>query len=128
MIKNSMLRVQKYLDRLATAKQYDKECIHSFGDKDGQTPLLIADLKALLQLASSAIDATNATAEADARDAARYRWLHEKSLVSGNRAWLASVTARRHDVDYLCRADALDDLDNAIDAAIAAQAKNGGAA
>lgn len=52
------------------------------------------------------------------KDAARYRWLHEKSQVSGNRAWLASVTARHQDGDYLRRGDALHDLERAIDAAM----------
>lgn len=55
---DSASRIQKYLDRLATAKQCDKECIHSFGGKDGETPLLVADLKALLQFASAAISTT----------------------------------------------------------------------
>ena len=55
MIKNSILRVEKYLGRLSTAKRYNQECIHSFLEGwDGETPLLVADLKALLQFASSA--------------------------------------------------------------------------
>ena len=62
MIKNSMLRVQKYLDLLSTAKRYDQECIHSFLEGgDVETSLLVSDLKALCQFASSAIDATNST-------------------------------------------------------------------
>lgn len=63
MVKNSMFRVQKYLERLASAKQYDKECIHSFGDKDGETPLLVSDLKALLQFASANISTTHPSEE-----------------------------------------------------------------
>ena len=63
MVKNSMFRVQKYLERLASAKQYDKECIHSFGDKDGETPLLVSDLKALLQFASANISTTTHPAD-----------------------------------------------------------------
>ena len=48
--KNNVQRVQKYLDRLAIAKGYPKERIHTFIDKDGdEIPLLVADLKALLQ-------------------------------------------------------------------------------
>ena len=48
--KNSLQRIQKYLDRLSTAKRYNQECIHSFLEGwDGETPLLVADLKALLQ-------------------------------------------------------------------------------
>ena len=47
---NSLQRIQKYLDRLAIAKGYHKERIHSFIDKNGhEIPLLVADLKALLQ-------------------------------------------------------------------------------
>ena len=46
----SLQRVQNYLDRLEVAKGYHKECIHAFIDKDGEEiPLLVADLKALLQ-------------------------------------------------------------------------------
>ena len=46
----SLQRVQKYLDRLAIARGYPKECIHTFIDKDGdEIPLLVADLKVLLQ-------------------------------------------------------------------------------
>lgn len=52
MIKDSTTRVQKYLDRLATAKGYHKECIHTFFDKDGnEIPLLASDLKELAQFA-----------------------------------------------------------------------------
>lgn len=58
MIKDSADRVQKYLNRLASAKQYDKECIHGFGDKDGETSLLVSDLNVLLQFANSVIDDT----------------------------------------------------------------------
>lgn len=48
--KNSLQRIQKYLDRLAIAKGYPKECIHTFIDKDGaEIPLLATDLKAILQ-------------------------------------------------------------------------------
>lgn len=65
MIKNSILRVQKYLDRLSTAKGYDRECIHSFLEgEDVETSLLVSDLKALCQFASSAIDVTNTTGQA----------------------------------------------------------------
>ena len=62
MIKHNVLRVQKYLDRLSAAKGYDRECIHSFLEgADAETSLLVSDLKALCQFASSAIDATNST-------------------------------------------------------------------
>ena len=46
----SLQRIQKYLERLEAAKGYHKECIHAFADKDGdEIPLLVADLKVLLQ-------------------------------------------------------------------------------
>ena len=52
MIKDSTTRVQKYLDRLATAKTYDKECIHTFLIGDGEEiSLLASDLKELCQFA-----------------------------------------------------------------------------
>ena len=60
----SLQRIQKYLDRLELAKGYHKECIHTFIDKDGdEIPLLVADLKALLQqvvITSSNTDAKDA--------------------------------------------------------------------
>lgn len=60
MIKDSTDRVQKYLNRLASARQYDKECIHGFGDKDGETALLVSDLKALVQFVQDSLDAAQA--------------------------------------------------------------------
>ena len=70
--KNSLQRIQKYLDRLAIAKGYPKECIHTFIDKDGdEIPLLVADLKALLQ------QVTTTSTNTDAKDAARYRELRD---------------------------------------------------
>ena len=57
----------------------------------------------------------------DAKDAARYRWLRNKSTVLHGTAWLGSATAYQCDVDFLRRDDALAALDAAIDAAIAAQ-------
>ena len=60
----SLQRIQNYLDRLAVAQGYHKECIHAFIGKDGEEiPLLVADLKALLQqvmTTSSNIDAKDA--------------------------------------------------------------------
>ena len=62
--KNSLQRVQKYLERLELAKGYHKKCIHAFINKDGdEIPLLVADLKALLQIVTTS---TNT----DAKDAA----------------------------------------------------------
>lgn len=119
MIKNSMLRVQKYLDRLSTAKGYDRECIHSFLEgEDVETSLLVSDLKALCQFASSAIDANTPTlqAQADARDAARYRFLRDGDWREND-----DVAPFIH-----LQLNAL--WDEKIDAAIAAQAKQGGAA
>jgi hypothetical protein len=58
------------------------------------------------------------------RDAARYRWLRNKSTVLHGTAWLGSATAYQRDVDFLRRDDALAALDAAIDAAIAAQGGN----
>ena len=69
----SLQRIQNYLDRLAVAQGYHKECIHAFIGKDGEEiPLLVADLKALLQqvmTTSSNIDAK------DAADTALLNWL-----------------------------------------------------
>ena len=69
----SLQRIQKYLERLELAKGYHKECIHAFIGKDGEEiPLLVADLKALLQqvmTTSSNIDAK------DAADTLRLNWL-----------------------------------------------------
>lgn len=56
---DSASRIQKYLDRLATAKRYNQECIHSFLEGgDTETSLLVSDLKALLQFASATISTT----------------------------------------------------------------------
>ena len=55
------------------------------------------------------------------KDAARYRWLRNKSTVLHGTAWLGSATAYQRDVDFLRRDDALAALDAAIDAALAAQ-------
>ena len=58
--KNSLQRIQNYLDRLAVAQGYHKECIHAFIGKDGEEiPLLVADLKALLQQAITVAPATS---------------------------------------------------------------------
>lgn len=126
MIKNSMLRVKKYLDRLSTAKGYDRECIHSFLEgEDVETPLLVSDLKALCQFASSTIDANTPTlqAQADARDAARYRWLRNQML-GVDFDWCGNgITALVFEVPDGCAYSR--NCDQSIDAAIAAQAKQG---
>ena len=68
----SLQRVKNYLERFEQGKGYYKECIHSFIDKNGdEIPLLVADLKVLLQ------QVTTASTNTDAKDAARYRWLRD---------------------------------------------------
>ena len=49
-------------------------------------------------------------------DAARYRWLRNKSQVVHNKAWFGGMSVRNHYGDFLCRDDALAALDTAIDA------------
>ena len=67
----SLQRVQNYLERLEVVKGYHKECIHAFIDKDGdEIPLLVADLKVLLQIVTT-------SSNTDAKDAARYRLLRD---------------------------------------------------
>ena len=50
-------------------------------------------------------------------DAARYRGLRNKSRVLYNQAWFGGMSVRNHYGDFLCREDALEALDKAIDAA-----------
>ena len=46
----SLQRVKNYLERFEQGMGYYKECIHTFIDKGGdEIPLLVADLKVLLQ-------------------------------------------------------------------------------
>ena len=56
-------------------------------------------------------------AQGDALDAARYRWLRNKSHVVHNKTWLGGISACNRDGDFLCRDDALAALDTAIDIA-----------
>lgn len=60
-----------------------------------------------------------ATAQADSvqEDAARYRWLRNKSHVVHNKTWLGGISAHNRDGDFLFRDDALAALDTAIDTA-----------
>ena len=105
--KNSLQRIQKYLDRLAIAKGYPKECIHTFIDKDGdEIPLLVADLKALLQQVAAT------PAHEDARDAARYRWLRDNDWRNDEK------------MEPVIRLHLNAIWDEKIDAAMAAQARN----
>ena len=69
----SLQRIQKYLERLELAKGYHKECIHAFINKDGdEIPLLVADLKVLLQQMTTTSMNTDAK---DAADTLRLNWL-----------------------------------------------------
>ena len=58
-----------------------------------------------------------APADSVQEDAARYRWLRNKSQVVHSRAWFGGMSVRNHYGDFLCRDDALAALDAAIDAA-----------
>lgn len=124
MIKNSILRVEKYLGRLSTAKRYNQECIHSFLEGwDGETPLLVADLKALLQFASSAIDATNSTQQGLEQFIEQFEDVHFQRCRIGSKEG-----AIRWDIEFghygaEVRGKTLRD---AITKALAAQAKQGG--
>ena len=71
----SLLRIQKYLERLELAKGYHKEYIHTFINKNNtKVPLLTADLKALLQ--QVATTPTHADAQGMyAADTALLNWL-----------------------------------------------------
>ena len=69
----SLQRIQKYLERLELAKGYHKECIHTFINKDGdEIPLLVADLKVLLQQMTTTSMNTDAK---DAEDTLLLNWL-----------------------------------------------------
>lgn len=66
-----------------------------------------------------------APAAGDALDAARYRFLLEKSTVSMGYASLCAFSAHNRDTDFFSREEGLQALESAIDAAIAAQRKGG---
>ncbi|MFY3460918.1 hypothetical protein ACOTJD_30115 [Achromobacter xylosoxidans] len=68
-------------------------------------------------------DLRPAPAAGDALDAARYRFLLEKSTVSMGYASLCAFSARNRDTDFFSREEGLQALESAIDAAIAAQRK-----
>ena len=114
----NLQRVKNYLERLEVAKGYHKECIHAFIGKDGEEiPLLVADLKALLQQ----VAATHPTQQ----------WLELANCKGGN--WLTVVYRGIQPGD---EARAIADHPKASarswshalhdrDAAIAAQAKQG---
>ena len=107
--KNSLQRIQKYLERFEVGKVHCRECIHSFINRNGdEIPLLVADLKALLQ------QVTTASMNTDAKNAARYRllrdtdWRNDEKLEPVIRLHLNAI------------------WDEKIDDALAAQAKQGG--
>ena len=113
--KNSLQRIQKYLERFEVGKVHYRECIHSFINRNGdEIPLLVADLKALLQ------QVTTASMNTDAKDAARYQALVE----SGNFApspFDNGMWGLRASSSLSTKAE----LDAAVDRVIAAQAKKG---
>ena len=111
----SLQRIQKYLERFEVGKVHCRECIHSFINRNGdEIPLLVADLKALLQQVMTTSMNT---------DAARYQALVE----SGNFApspFDNGMWGLRASSSLSTKAE----LDAAVDRVIAAQAKQGGAA
>ena len=107
----SLQRVQNYLERVEQAKGYSKECIHAFIDKGGdEIPLLVADLK-VLQIVATSLNT-------DARDAARYRWLRARDLET---ICQGGVFAGMTPQNVILSGE---DLDAAVDAAMASQARN----
>ena len=114
----SLQRIQKYLERLELAKGYHKECVHVFINKDGdEIPLLVADLKVLLQQ----VTITSSNTDARDVDAARYQAL----VKSGNFApspFDNGMWGLRVSRVPSTKAE----LDAAVDRVIAAQAKQGG--
>ena len=124
----SLQRIQKYLERFEVGKGYCKECIHSFIDKDGdEIPLLVADLKALLQQVATTSSNTDAK---DAADTLRLNWLDSRvknhAVHNGflwqeggwesNRGLVCAIQGKKQKKT----------VRQAIDVAIAAQAKQGG--
>ena len=106
----SLQRVKNYLERFEQGKGYYKECSHSFIDKNGdEIPLLVADLKVLLQ------QVTTTSTNTDAKDAARYRWLRDNDWRNDEK------------MEPVIRLHLNAIWDEKIDAAMAAQAKHGGA-
>ena len=107
----SLQRVKNYLERVEQGKGYCKECIHTFIDKGGdEIPLLVADLK-VLQIVATSLNT-------DARDAARYRWLRARDLET---ICQGGVFAGMTPQNVILSGE---DLDAAVDAAMASQARN----
>ena len=106
--KNSLQRIQKYLERFEVGKGHYRECIHSFINRNGdEIPLLVADLKTLLQ------QVMTASMNTDAKDAARYRWLRDNDWRNDEK------------MEPVIRLHLNAIWDEKIDAALAAQAKQG---
>ena len=128
--KNSLQRVQKYLERLELAKGYHKECIHTFIDKDGdEIPLLVADLKALLQQVTTTPTHTDAR-DVEAADTIRLNWLDAQvknhAVYNG---FLWQEVGWESDRGLVCAIQGKKQkktVRQAIDAAIAAQANKKG--
>ena len=123
----SLQRIQKYLERLELAKGYHKECIHSFIDKNGhEIPLLVADLKALLQQVAT----THPTQQGlDAADTIRLNWLDAQVKNHAvHNGFLWQEGGWESDRGLVCAIQGKKQkktVRQAIDAAIAAQAKQG---
>lgn len=84
--------------------------------------------KELLQEIGRLRSVIAAPAAGDARDAERYRWLREKSVVSMGYASFGLLSTHTRDSDFFSREEGIQALDAAIDAAIAAQQGKGGEA
>ena len=109
----SLQRIQKYLERYEVGKGYCRECIHSFVNRNGdEIPLLVADLKVLLQIVTTSMNT-------DAKDAARYRWLRARDLET---ICQGGVFAGMTPQNVILSGE---DLDVTVDAALVAQAKQG---
>ena len=139
----SLQRVQNYLERLEVAKGYHKECIHAFIDKNGdEIPLLVADLKAILQQvaatqpAAQRMDAQtlkhisalselvrmpNAEHFSDAHNAAVR---HLRSLADTTAAWVRPVSELLGHISDVLPDNAFDKIDtvkwNAVSALVGA--------
>ena len=123
----SLQRIQKYLERFEVGKGYCKECIHSFIDKDGdEIPLLVADLKALLQQVATTSSNTDAK---DAADTLRLNWLDSQvknHAVHNGFLWQeGGWESNRWLVCAIQGKKQKKTVRQAIDVAIAAQAKQG---
>ena len=116
----SLQRIQKYLERLELAKGYHKECVHVFINKDGdEIPLLVADLKALLQQVATTHPTQQGLELANCKGG---KWLTVvyRDIQPGDES---RAIGEHPKVSALSWSHALHDRD----AALSAQAKHGGA-